>query len=113
MIDGKNVEGELKVQNAFTFYFAIIGENTASSVSPSSSLPDFRSYLGPACPKSMALEPLSGAEINRIVNGSRGSFPLAQTVFRLRLSSLFFLSLSVPSRDLSIFLLKMVSSQVL
>ena len=73
VIDGKNVEGELKVQDAFTSYFANIGKTTASSVSPSSYLPDFRSYLGPPCPKSMALEPVSEAEIARIVNCLRGS----------------------------------------
>jgi len=73
VIDGKNSEGELKVQDAFTSYFANIGKTTASSVSPSFSLPDFRSYLGLPCPRSMALEPVSEAEVARIVNCLRGS----------------------------------------
>ena len=72
MIDGKNTEGELKVQDAFTSCFANIGKTRASSVNPSSSLPDFRSYLGPPCPKSMGLEPVFEAEISRIVNDLRG-----------------------------------------
>ena len=73
MINGKNVEGELKVQDTFTSYLANISKTTASSVTPSSSLPDFRSYLGLPCPRSMVLEPVSEAEIARIVNGLRGS----------------------------------------
>jgi hypothetical protein len=72
-MEGENVEGELKVQDALTSYFANIGKTTASSVSPYSSLPDLRSYLGPPCPKSMAFEPASEAEIASFVNGLRGS----------------------------------------
>ena len=73
MTYSENVEGELKVQDTFTSYFANSGQTTAPSVGPSSSLPDFRSYRGPPCPKSMTLEPVSEAEIARIVNGLRGS----------------------------------------
>ena len=73
VIDRKNVEGELKVQDAFASYFANTDKTTASSVRPSSPVPDFGSYLGPSCPKPMALEPVSEAEIARVVNGLTGS----------------------------------------
>jgi len=73
LIDDKIVEGELKVQDALISYFAYIGKTTASSVSSSSSLNDFRSYLGLIYLKSIALEPLYEFEIARIVNGLEGS----------------------------------------
>ena len=45
VIDGENVEGKLKVQDAFTSYFANIDKTTVSSASPSSFLSDSRSTL--------------------------------------------------------------------
>ena len=73
LVDGVVVEGELSVQEAFTSYFANIGKTTASSVSSSPSQPDYKSYLGPPCLQSMALDPVSEVEIARIVNRLKGS----------------------------------------
>ena len=45
VVDGKNIEGELKVQDAFTSYFANIDKAASSSLSLSFSLPGFRCSL--------------------------------------------------------------------
>ena len=68
-LDGKIIEGELNVQDAFTSYFANIGKRTASAVGSSPSGSNFRSYLGPPCMKSMFLEPATEKEIAKIVMG--------------------------------------------
>ena len=67
------VEGIPSVQEAFTSYFANIGKTTASSVRSSQSQPDYKSYLGPPCLKSMVLYPASVVEVARIVNSLKGS----------------------------------------
>ncbi|XP_065576373.1 uncharacterized protein LOC136037580 [Artemia franciscana] len=73
VIDDETVEGELNVQEAFTSFFASIGNNIASTASLSRSKLDFRSYLGPSCLKSMFLEPVTEIEITKIVNGLKES----------------------------------------
>ena len=67
------VEGELNVQEAFTSFFARIGNNVTSTATLSRSKSDFRSYLGPSCVKSMFLEPVPEIEITKIVNGLKES----------------------------------------
>lgn len=73
VIGDKAVEGELNVQEAFTSFFANIGKNITSTVTLSRPKPDFRSYLGPSCVKSMFLEPVTVSEITKIVNGLKNS----------------------------------------
>ena len=69
------VEGVPSVQEAFTSFFANVGKTTASSVRSSLSQPDYKSYLGLPCLKSMVLNlyPTSDVEVSRIVNSLKGS----------------------------------------
>ena len=73
VIGDETVEGELNVQEAFTSFFASIGNNIASTATLSRSKSGFRSYLGPSCAKSMFLEPVTEIEITKIVNGLKDS----------------------------------------
>ena len=67
------VEGIPSVQKALTSFFANVGKTTASSVRSSLLQPDYKSYLGPPCLKSMVLYPTSDVEVARIVNSFKGS----------------------------------------
>ena len=54
-------------------FFDNVEGTTASSVRSSQSQPDYKSYLGPPCLKSMVLYPTSEVEVARIVNSLKSS----------------------------------------
>ena len=96
VIGGEAAEGELNVQEAFSSFFASIGKNIASIATLLRPKPEFRSYLGSSCVKSMFLEPVTVSEITKIVNGLKNSSSSGQDSIPTKVVKSILPSIAVP-----------------
>ena len=71
---GELVTNSKVITDKFCIYFVSIGKSTfEESFISASSTSDLKKYLGPSCQKSMALDPVSEFEVQRIVCELTGS----------------------------------------